>query len=233
MIRTTWIFSILIFALAAAACTIETTPAPEMPTSTLPPSATITPLPTATSIPIETALPPKTPTAFTFPTVTITPTPMPMHVFPISPTRFVDYVDGHSGYFATDIFAPEGYEFLAVTDGMVSFASPEDLWDPLVDDPNTRGGIAVAIIGDDGVRYYGGHLSALAEGIEERVRVSAGQVLGWVGRTGNARDTTSHVHFAISRPTYPEDWKTRRGQVNPCPYLIAWQNGANLIPALP
>ncbi len=139
-------------------------------------------------------------------------------------------MDGHSGYPATDIFAPAGYEFLAVISGRVDFTCPEDLWLPEVDDPNTRGGISVAIIGDDGLRYYGAHLTALAEGIEPGVRVIVGQVLGYVGHTGNARETPTHVHFAISFPTYPEDWKIRRGQINPYPALVAWQRGENFSP---
>jgi murein DD-endopeptidase MepM/ murein hydrolase activator NlpD len=155
-----------------------------------------------------------------------------VYVFPVRPLRWVDYIQGHSGYPATDIFAPEGYEFLAVTSGVVDFVCAEDLWDPTIDDPATRGGLSVAIIGDDGVRYYGSHLSQIAEGMTPGVRVAAGQVLGYVGRTGNARNTISHVHFAISAPTFPEDWKTRRGQIDPFPYLAAWQRGEWLMPDL-
>jgi murein DD-endopeptidase MepM/ murein hydrolase activator NlpD len=120
-----------------------------------------------------------------------------------------------------------------VTSGVVDFVSYKDLWDPNHDDPALRGGLSVAILGDDGLRYYGSHLSAIAAGIAPGVRVTAGQALGLVGNTGDARTTTSHLHFGISRPTTPDDWKARRGQVDPFPYLQAWRDGHNVTPPLP
>jgi murein DD-endopeptidase MepM/ murein hydrolase activator NlpD len=126
-----------------------------------------------------------------------------------------------------------GTKFVAVTDGVVDFVSYKDLWDPDHDDPALRGGLSVAILGDDGLRYYGSHLSVIAAGIAPGVRVKAGQLLGLVGNTGDARTTLSHLHFGISRPTYPDDWKARRGQVDPFPYLQAWRDGHNVTPPLP
>jgi len=96
-----------------------------------------------------------------------------------------------------------------------------------------RGGLSVAIIGDDGLRYYGSHLSAIADGIAAGVQVKAGQLLGLVGNSGDARNTLSHLHFGISRPTTPDDWKARRGQVDPFPFLQAWKNRNNVTPPLP
>lgn len=81
------------------------------------------------------------------------------------------------------------------------------------------------MIGDDGLRYYGSHLSEIAEDIEADVRVSAGQLLGFVGNSGNARKTSSHLHFGISTPTSPGDWAVRRGQIDPIPLLDAWRRG--------
>jgi peptidoglycan LD-endopeptidase LytH len=115
----------------------------------------------------------------------------------------------------------------------VEFVSYEDKWDPATDDPALRSGLAVAIIGDDGVRYYGSHLSAIAVGIKPGLRVSSGQLLGTVGETGNARGRGIHLHFGISHPTFPEDWKVRRGEVDPLTYLDAWKKGENLTPILP
>jgi murein DD-endopeptidase MepM/ murein hydrolase activator NlpD len=65
------------------------------------------------------------------------------------------------------------------------------------------------------------------------MRVTAGRVLGFVGHTGNARSTPPHLHFGISRPSFPEDWHLRRGQVDPFPFLVAWQDGHNVTPPLP
>jgi murein DD-endopeptidase MepM/ murein hydrolase activator NlpD len=151
------------------------------------------------------------------------------YVFPVR-AEWLQYGRYHHDYPATDIFCPVGSEFLATTSGVVDFARVEDRWSPSNDDPAERGGMAVAIIGDDGWRYYGSHLSAVAEGIEPGVRVEAGQVLGYTGASGNARSTPPHLHYGISYPTTPEDWKTRRGQILPYPYLKAWEQGDMVTP---
>ena len=200
--------------------------------SRIPPS----PFPSATATQI--VLPTFTSSPFPTDTATATPTATAIsftYVFPLQPVDYVGFAEGTAshGYPATDIFAPVGTKFVAVTDGIVDFVSYEDTWDPAADDPSVRGGLAIAIVGDDGVRYYGSHLSAIAEGITPRVRVSAGQLLGLVGKSGNARNTDSHLHFGISRPTTPDDWKARRGQVDPYPFLLAWLDGHNITPPLP
>lgn len=165
------------------------------------------------------------------PSPTITPN-LHRYVFPVRPDQSVDYAEGVSshGYPAIDIFAPLGWDYVAVTDGTVEFVSFRDTWDPVSDDPNTRGGIAISIIGDDGIRYYGSHLSKIADGIASGNRVTAGQVLGYIGESGNAIGRGTHLHFGISRPTYPEDWKIRRGEINPFPYLNAWAAGIDVTP---
>jgi murein DD-endopeptidase MepM/ murein hydrolase activator NlpD len=93
--------------------------------------------------------------------------------------------------------------------------------------------MCVAIIGEDGVRYYGSHLSRVAAGIGPGMRVIVGQILGYVGHTGDARNTPSHLHFGISPPTTPDDWHARRGEVDPYPFLVAWRDGHNVTPPLP
>lgn len=155
------------------------------------------------------------------------------YVFPVQPLSSARYGRYHHDYPATDIFCPFGSRFVAPIAGVVDYVSRVDLWDPKVDDPGTRGGLSVALIGDDGVRYYGSHLSAVAPGIEPGVRVAAGQLLGRTGKTGSARNTPPHLHFGISRPTTPDDWFSRRGQVPPYPYLRAWARGQDLKPVLP
>jgi murein DD-endopeptidase MepM/ murein hydrolase activator NlpD len=155
-------------------------------------------------------------------------------VFPVQPVSAVlHYEPYHHDYPATDIFCPIGSQFIAPTSGIVDYVSTVDRWDPAVDDPATRGGLSVAIIGDDGVRYYGAHLSAVAAGIVPGVRVAAGQLLGHTGKTGDARFVDPHLHFGISHPTYPGDWKVRRGELLPYPYLRAWAAGKQLAPQLP
>jgi murein DD-endopeptidase MepM/ murein hydrolase activator NlpD len=151
----------------------------------------------------------------------------------VQPSSAARYGRYHHDDPATDIFCPVGSRFVAPTSGVVDFVSRTDLWNPRTDNPSTRGGISVAIIGDDGVRYYGAHLSSVAAGIKPGVRVIAGQLLGRTGKSGNARYTPAHLHFGISRPTYATDWQVRRGQVNPYTYLRAWAQRTALIPSLP
>ncbi len=152
------------------------------------------------------------------------------YAFPVRPSAVADYGASHHDYPATDIFAPEGSDFVAPTDGTVEFVARTDRWHPSVDDPATRGGLSVAIIGRDGVRYYGSHLREIAADIGRGEQVRVGEKLGEVGNSGNARGVAPHLHFGISRPTYPTDWKVRRGEVSPFHYLNAWKAGEELTP---
>ncbi len=152
-----------------------------------------------------------------------TPIP-PGYVFPVQ-SADCSYAAYHHDYPATDIFCPTGSAVLAVTDGVVDFVSSQDRWNPATDRPEDRSGLAIAIIGDDGLRYYGSHLSAVAPDLAPGVRVHVGQEVGRLGNSGNARSTPPHLHFGISPPTTPEDWQTRRGIIPPYVFLRAWQNG--------
>lgn len=212
--------------------TITATP---IPSATFTATVTLTNSPTAT----ETATPVPTETATPIPEVqsdqwmveaTQSPETSFTYVFPIKDAK-VGYGASHHDYPATDIFCDEGSTFVAVTDGVVEFVSAEDSWSPKNDDPALRSGIAVAIIGLDGVRYYGSHLSSVAEGVTPGLSVKAGDVLGYTGKSGNARSTPPHLHFGISRPSFPTDWRVRRGEMNPYQFLQAWQRGESLQPS--
>jgi murein DD-endopeptidase MepM/ murein hydrolase activator NlpD len=202
-------------------------------------AATSTPsrtLASTDSPPSITPTPSETPTLAITPTVTDTPAPTQktfVYFFPVQPPGVADFAEGGHPYPATDIFVPVGTSFVAVTGGVVDFVSYKDLWDPATNNEAVAGGLCVAIIGDDGIRYYGSHLSAIARGIAPGVRVTAGQLLGLSGKTGNAVNTTPHVHFGISRPSFPADWAARRGQLDPFPYLTAWRRGENITPQFP
>jgi murein DD-endopeptidase MepM/ murein hydrolase activator NlpD len=187
-------------------------------------------------------LPKKTPSPTASPSPTATPTDgetLPptrksfLYVFPVQPPKVADFAEGGHAYPATDIFVPVGTDFVAVTDGVVDFVSSKDAWSPATNDQAVAGGLSVAIVGDDGIRYYGSHLSAIAKGIAPGVRVTAGQLLGLSGKSGNAANTTPHVHFGISHPTFPDDWAVRRGELDPYPYLLAWLRGENVTPQFP
>jgi murein DD-endopeptidase MepM/ murein hydrolase activator NlpD len=149
----------------------------------------------------------------------------PAYVFPVQPPAVADYAPAHHDYPAADMFAPCGSEVVAVTAGVVSEVTRRDDWDPAVNDGATRGGLSVTVVGDDGVRYYGSHLSSVDPSISPDVRVSAGQRLGEVGDSGNAAGTGCHLHFGISPPCGTGDWEVRRGTVGPAPFLDAWRSG--------
>jgi peptidoglycan LD-endopeptidase LytH len=152
----------------------------------------------------------------------------PSYVFPIVGAK-ASYARTHHDYPASDVFAC-GATFVAPTNGTVDEVSEVDRWDAEVNDPATRGGLIVSMVGDDGVRYYGAHL--------DEVLVVPGQVvamadpLGIVGQTGNARNSACHLHFGISRPCTGGEWAVRRGEVWPWPYLDAWRDGQQTSPAL-
>ena len=125
----------------------------------------------------------------------------------------------------TTIWAKEGCSFVAPVDGVVDEVNLTDTWSPATDAGAAREGRFVTIIGVDGVRYLGGHLSSVADGIKPGTKVKGGQVLGKVGRSGNARDTGPNLYFAISWKTGPAYWWVRRGMVKPWDYLDAWRKG--------
>ena len=190
-------------------------------TATMEPSATITATITPTEVPTATASATASATAVSA-----------QYFFPVQHAE-VNYGKFHHDYPATDIFCAEGSEFVAVTDGVVDFISFKDIWDPKTNDPNYRGGLSVAIIGTDGVRYYGSHLQSIAPDLQVGMTVTAGQLLGYTGKSGDARSTPAHLHFGISHPTTPEDWQVRRGEISPYPYLQAWRKGEMRAPVLP
>jgi murein DD-endopeptidase MepM/ murein hydrolase activator NlpD len=177
-----------------------------------------------------------TTTAANSPTAT-SPGPGPSPTAPLGPTHYVfpvnantDYGHTHDLYPATDMFAACGSPVLAATNGVVLEVTRVDTFDPDNSLGAARGGLSVSLLGDDGVRYYGSHLSAIAPGVDAGVRVSAGTHIGDVGQTGNASHVC-HLHFAISPPCLRVgDWWNRRGVVYPWPFLDAWKVGRDLSP---
>lgn len=154
----------------------------------------------------------------------------PNYVFPIIGCT-VKYAHSHHDYPATDILAKTGCKFVATTSGTVDEVNRVDKFNWKTDLGADRGGLFVSIVGDDGVRYYGSHLSKVAPGISPGVRVKAGDVLGFVGTSGDARGTASHVHYGISWPTPAKIWWVRRGELYPWRYLDFWRTGKDASPA--
>ncbi|MEV8509300.1 M23 family metallopeptidase [Actinoplanes sp. NPDC051475] len=151
------------------------------------------------------------------------------YVFPVKASN-VDFHPTHSKYPATDIFADCGESVVATTSGVVLEISLKDAYVEGRPDGPLNGGLSVSILGDDGVRYYGSHLSKVQSGIKAGVRVKAGQQLGKVGHTGNANGVC-HLHYGISPPCAKVgDWKVRRGVVWPATFLTSWRKGGSKSP---
>jgi murein DD-endopeptidase MepM/ murein hydrolase activator NlpD len=136
-------------------------------------------------------------------------------VFPVQPpysyidTYGADRMNGskyqhkHQG---TDIFAREGTPLVATKRGIVFSIGVAKL-----------GGNRVWLKDTDGTCYYYAHLKAFAAGLYENKIVESGEVLGYVGVTGNAVGTPPHVHYEI----HPRCG----GPTNPTPILNAVENG--------
>jgi murein DD-endopeptidase MepM/ murein hydrolase activator NlpD len=105
---------------------------------------------------------------------------------------------GNRRHEGVDIFAPRRTPVLAVADGRVSVHA------------EGRGGIAV-VLSIAGISYYYAHLERTAVGEGQRVRI--GDVLGYVGSTGNAGGSAPHLHFGV--------YQFGKGAVDPLPLLEA------------
>jgi len=111
---------------------------------------------------------------------------------------------------AIDILAPRGTPVIAAVDGSVRklFFS-------------RAGGITLYEFDAAGTTsYYYAHLDAYAAGIHEGMPLHRGELIGYVGTTGNAPPGTPHLHFAIETlPPTKEWWKGT--PVDPYPILVA------------
>ena len=119
---------------------------------------------------------------------------------------------------AIDILAPRNTPVLAVEDGRVAklFTS-------------AQGGLTVYQFDPASTyAYYYAHLERYAPGLKEGDPLRRGQVLGYVGTSGNAPKDTPHLHFAIFRLGPEKHW-WQGTAVNPYPFL----HGADPAPARP
>ena len=148
------------------------------------------------------------------------------YVYPFT-GRKTSYSRRHHDYPATDVFGC-GANVVAPTGGIVEQTRTVDPWDPEDDDPATRGGKYVSMLGDDGVRFYFAHLESVD--VEPGDAVDPGSRLGIVGQTGNAKKSACHTHFGISWPCDETEWAVRRGEIWPWKYLDAWRAGEQLSP---
>jgi len=119
------------------------------------------------------------------------------------------YAHPHQG---TDIFAAHGTPLVACEPGVLVRVGTDVL-----------GGTKLWLVGTSGTRYFYAHLSAFAEGVVEGKVVQAGDVVGYVGNTGNAATTPAHLHFEAHPGAGPA--------VNPYPLLKVADTTANTAPS--
>ena len=109
---------------------------------------------------------------------------------------------------ALDIMAPEGTPVRAVADGPVV-----KLFD------SVPGGLTLYQFDEAGqVAFYYAHMQRYAEGIVEGRQLQQGDVLGYVGHTGNASAEAPHLHFAIFVLGPEKNWWEGEA-INPYPLL--------------
>jgi murein DD-endopeptidase MepM/ murein hydrolase activator NlpD len=82
--------------------------------------------------------------------------------------------------------------------------------------------------GDDGVRYFFSHLGRIK--VLKNQRVAAGDWIGVMGSSGNARVTRCHTHFGMSRVCPLAEVYLLQGEIWPQKYLNAWKQGQQLSP---
>jgi murein DD-endopeptidase MepM/ murein hydrolase activator NlpD len=142
------------------------------------------------------------------------------YVFPVyGPSSYIDTfgaarsdVSYHHG---DDIFGQLGQPLLAVADGTVFSIG----W-------NKVGGNRLWLLDEQGNQFYYAHLSAFSTSAVNGARVKAGEVIGFMGRTGDAEGTPYHLHFEIHPVSFL--YLGYDGAVDPTPYLDAWAHQKDL-----
>ncbi|HWD98366.1 MAG TPA: M23 family metallopeptidase [Bryobacteraceae bacterium] len=121
---------------------------------------------------------------------------------------FNEFHFGHR-HEALDIMEPRGTPVLAVTDGTIakllaSKAGGNTIYE--FDNPQTY-------------CYYYAHLDRYADNLKEGARISRGQVIGYVGSTGDASPNAPHLHFGMTLAGPEHKWSGGT-PVDPYPVLL-------------
>jgi murein DD-endopeptidase MepM/ murein hydrolase activator NlpD len=188
-------------------------PAPPGPNieAQLPPAPTVTPDLTELDLPLRPAsMDAAMPTANAVPAVA--PGKLMVPVDGIAFKQLSDTYDQPRGserhHEALDILAPKGTKVFATADGKVVklFTSKPGGLTLYQFDPTEK------------YAYYYAHLDRYAEGLQEGATVKRGDLIGYVGTTGNAAPDTPHLHFAVFELTPEKQW-WKGTPVNPYPLL--------------
>ena len=133
---------------------------------------------------------------------------------------FEDSRSGGRVHNAIDIIAPRNTPVVAVEDGRIAklFTSKQ-------------GGLTIYQFDPSEVyAYYYAHLDRYADGLKEGAMLRRGQVIGYVGVTGNAGPDNPHLHFAIYRLTPEKRWWEGE-PINPFSVLGGRRSGDRVEPA--
>ncbi|UGQ48041.1 M23 family metallopeptidase [Massilia endophytica] len=190
-----------------------TTPA-AAPVAASPPPAQQVPLP-ASALPEVQPPAPVSPEATSVPAeVKVATQPLLMPVAGVSAKELTDTYNQSRGterkHEALDILAPKGTPVFAVADGKI------------VKLFNSKpGGLTVYQFDvAEKYSYYYAHLDRYAPNLKEGQPIRRGEMIGYVGTTGNADPATPHLHFAVFELDAKKNW-WEGAPVNPYPLLTA------------
>jgi murein DD-endopeptidase MepM/ murein hydrolase activator NlpD len=159
----------------------------------------------------------------------VTPSAVVTHAVPVLPSRAVSATDAidipvagkqlsdlHDNFYdarvghthgALDIMAAEGTPIVAAVDGTI-----RKLY------VSQRGGLTIYEYDNaESLSYYYAHLERYVDGLTEGQRVKRGDLLGYVGMTGNA--STPHLHFGVESIAPTKEW-WKGTPLNPYPMLM-------------
>ena len=148
---------------------------------------------------------------------------IPVQGIPASQLRDT-YTEPRSGHTheALDILAPRGTPVLAATDGKLTKLHS-----------SVAGGLMIyAADAADSIVFMYGHLDRYADGLTDGMVLRRGQVIGYVGTTGNAPPGTPHLHFAMSRGKPSAAW-WKGTPINPYPLLASGSAKPGAVASVP
>ena len=139
--------------------------------------------------------------------------PATRFVMPVDGLRVADVANtfgadrGNRPHDGLDMFAPRHTPVRAAAPGFVY----------RIDDLSL-GGLSVTIVGDAGLRFFYTHFEAVPDDLLEGQRVEVGDLIGYVGNSGNAASTPTHLHFGVYRgePDDPCAWRA----IDPTPFMV-------------
>jgi murein DD-endopeptidase MepM/ murein hydrolase activator NlpD len=175
----------------------------------LPPAPVVTPDLTEADLPVR----PSEPVAV--PAVNGSDVPAGKLMVPVDGVKYSQLTDTYNAprgterhHEALDIMAPKGTKVFAVADGKVAklFTS-------------VPGGLTVyQFEPTEKFAYYYAHLDKYADGIKEGMELKRGDLVGYVGVTGNSDPKAPHLHFAVVQLTPEKQW-WKGTPVNPYPLM--------------